>query len=435
MNQITGGADGSGDAAPTAGTAPLRLTTFAEARAAADERLQSIAPPTRSFAGRGIVVVASGRRYAPGGWVLVNLLRHLGCRLPIEVWYNGPADRNLLPVEALADLAARCVDAAEVALVHPHPRLHGWELKPYAVLHSDFEEVLLLDCDNVPVRDPSFLFDCELYQRFGALFWPDVAPRAAADDRRWEAFGVPYADLTRFESAQAVIHKHRCWKPLVLCDWYNQHSDFYYQYVYGDQETFQFAWLRCEQPFAQIPHPSAMSHGLIHQYGLDGTLLFQHRHEAKWTLVDNSRIPGFQLEDFCLDAIDELDRLQSTGPARRPPVPTVDGPWLHLQFLRRPRGTTVVRRVWSGGFADPSEAAAARRLADWLRWTPVAALAALTPYSLEAALASDLRDDLFAAPPGGVDEPAPPLPASRTACLLFDLMQKEQSKLAGLRPP
>ena len=45
--------------------------------------------PEGRFSGAGIVMCAGGRTYFTCAWVLVNLLRRLGCRLPIEVWYRG----------------------------------------------------------------------------------------------------------------------------------------------------------------------------------------------------------------------------------------------------------------------------------------------------------------------------------------------------------
>jgi hypothetical protein len=30
-----------------------------------------------------------------------------------------------------------------------------------------------LDSDNTPTKDPSFLFDTDIYKTYGALFWPD----------------------------------------------------------------------------------------------------------------------------------------------------------------------------------------------------------------------------------------------------------------------
>ena len=90
------------------------------------------------------------------------------------------------------------VDAFEVAKRHHVERLGGWELKPYAVMHSRFREVLLLDADNVPVRDPSFLFDRPEYRDTGALFWPDIV-RLSPDNEIWAISGLSYRDTPSVE--------------------------------------------------------------------------------------------------------------------------------------------------------------------------------------------------------------------------------------------
>jgi len=45
--------------------------------------------------------------------------------------------------------------------------LNGWELKVYAILHSRFRKVLLLDADDVPASDPGFFFDIPEVRRLG----------------------------------------------------------------------------------------------------------------------------------------------------------------------------------------------------------------------------------------------------------------------------
>ena len=57
----------------------------------------------------------------------------------------------------LAPHGLECVDGLAMRRVHPARRLGGWELKCYALLHSHFAEVLLLDADNCPARDPAEL--------------------------------------------------------------------------------------------------------------------------------------------------------------------------------------------------------------------------------------------------------------------------------------
>ncbi|MDV7402582.1 hypothetical protein RZS08_64770, partial [Arthrospira platensis SPKY1] len=100
-------------------------------------------------------------------------------------------------------------------------------LKPYAILHSHFREVLLLDADNVPVRDPSFLFATAPFQQTGALFWPDQGrdPRSATI---WRSCDLPVPCEPEFESGQLVVDKTRCAPALRLALWFNEQSDFYY---------------------------------------------------------------------------------------------------------------------------------------------------------------------------------------------------------------
>ncbi|MEI9896725.1 MAG: glycosyltransferase family 9 protein [Chthoniobacter sp.] len=45
--------------------------------------------PRRRFYGRGIVMCGGGEKYFPCIWVCLNILRKLGCGLPIELWHLG----------------------------------------------------------------------------------------------------------------------------------------------------------------------------------------------------------------------------------------------------------------------------------------------------------------------------------------------------------
>lgn len=47
----------------------------------------------------------------------------------------------------------------------------GWSLKPFAILESSFKEVLFLDSDICPAKDPGYLFDYEPYREKGSIFW------------------------------------------------------------------------------------------------------------------------------------------------------------------------------------------------------------------------------------------------------------------------
>lgn len=263
--------------------------------------------PEDRFDGRGVVIAAGGVKFQLGAWVVVNMLRDHGCKLPIEIWYLGPREYNAAWERLLQPLDVRCVDAYEVRKKVPHERLHGWELKPYAIQHSRFEEVLFLDADNCPIRDPSFLFDSQPYKDNGAVFWPDYG-RLGRDRLAWRVFGnIEYRNEPEFESGQIVLDKSRCWQCLELCHWYMQNSNnFFFRHVHGDKEVFHLAWRKLGQPYAM---PSRGIHSLdstMCQHDFDGERLFQHRNLAKWSVRGNRRIKGFKFEAECIGHVKQL---------------------------------------------------------------------------------------------------------------------------------
>lgn len=275
------------------------------ARKIAREFLESVPPyPNDRYSGRGIVICGGGR-YLPCAWVCIRMLRKLGCELPIELWQLRQSEISESLRSDLNDLGVRCVNAAEVRRQHPASHLSGWELKPYAILHSSFEQVLFLDADNVPLVNPEFLFEIPQFKDIGAVFWPDF--RNLQSDRAiWRICGVKWRDESEFESGQIVVDKRRCWRGLQLTMHLNENSEFYYQHVWGDKETFHMAWRILKQAYAMIPfRPESLS-GAMCQHDFSGRRIFQHRNSAKWTLNDNRQVEGFKREEECLGFLREL---------------------------------------------------------------------------------------------------------------------------------
>jgi alpha 1,2-mannosyltransferase len=55
--------------------------------------------------------------------------------------------------------------------------MFGQKIKAESIVASSFDEVLYLDSDNVPLRDPAYLFDSDLYagkNQHGVVFWSDL---------------------------------------------------------------------------------------------------------------------------------------------------------------------------------------------------------------------------------------------------------------------
>ena len=263
--------------------------------------------PAQRFAGRGIVICAGGEKYLPSAYVCVRMLRHLGCRLPVQLWHLGDAEMpaNFRRVFEKID-GVSLIDAHKQRETKPCRILNGWELKCYAIIHSPFHEVLLLDADNVPVVDPEYLFDLEPYRETGAIFWPDLG-RLPPEHAIWRICQIPYRDEPEFESGQIVVDKSRCWAALQVAMHLNEWSDFYYRFVHGDKETFHLAWRKLDQPYAMAPPLIEKNWTALYQHDFTGRRLFQHRSHCKWSLnADNLRVDDFHHHDQCISFLGEL---------------------------------------------------------------------------------------------------------------------------------
>jgi ADP-heptose:LPS heptosyltransferase len=261
------------------------------------------------YDGRGIVVCGGGAKYFLCAWVCINMLRRLGCSLPIQLWYLGRKEMDGRMKALLAPLGVECVDATKVRKKFPARILHGWELKPYALMHSPYREVLLLDADNVPVINPESLFTSPEFRDTGAIFWPDFIPGADKKGRAiWRSLGMRAPDEFEFESGQIVLDKQRCWQALYLSWWINDNSDFFYKHLHGDKETFHLAFRKLKTRYSLVPNPVTALPGVMCQHDFRGRRIFQHRNMDKWDLFFNTRIKGFRWEKECHAYISDLRR-------------------------------------------------------------------------------------------------------------------------------
>ncbi len=109
------------------------------------------------------------------------MIRAQGCKLPIEVW-TLRQDRNMDLIQryySKYDVIERIFDdyvkdKKFLAPIECGSGLKFFHLKTHAILHSSFLEVLYLEADNVPVKDPTYLFDHPIYRTNSAIFWPGM---------------------------------------------------------------------------------------------------------------------------------------------------------------------------------------------------------------------------------------------------------------------
>lgn len=280
---------------------------IADAKRTIDEYMEN-APAFNGhkYKGRGIVMVAGGTRYLPCAYVCVKMVRANGCSLPIEIWHLGAMELDATAAALFDGLGVEFVDCMDVLEKHPCRRVGGWEMNPYAIIHSQFREVFFLDADNIPLIDLEKAFEWDEYKHHGAVFWPDYG-RLHETRSIWKLLGIQWRDEAEFESGQILIDKRRCWRELQLTMCLNEHSDTYYAHVWGDKETYHMAWRYLDTPYAMVPTPIYKLKATMCQHDFSGKVILQHRNMDKFSITQrNSRIRGFQREDECFAYLAEL---------------------------------------------------------------------------------------------------------------------------------
>lgn len=264
---------------------------------------QSVGQLELSFE-RGIVMVIY-EKLLLGAYVSVRSLRQLGSTLPVEMWYKtSETDVN-------HPLLQRLVSEYGVYLREiTDPRATRFYTKLHAIFYSAFDQVLLLDADNFPVRDPNYLFDTPEFVDTGALFWPDFWKPGNTifniheDSFVWTVFGLDYVNMFEQESGQLVINRRRHVAALNVLMFYGfslprVHEEM--RLVWGDKDLFRFAWMKTESSFFMIPRPPGAA-GTKHadydlfcgvtmvQHDPSGKIVFLHRNTEKLVPANNRRV-------------------------------------------------------------------------------------------------------------------------------------------------
>lgn len=249
------------------------------------------------FSGRGAIIVAGGPYLEPA-LVLALRLREMGFNYPIQFWHLG-ADEvwpSTKPLLRQLDIETKdfqdFVDQATLAPIPANVGLRRFQLKPLALLHSNLKEILILDADNIPIRNPAYLFDSPEFQSTGALFWPDYWT-TSLQNPIWDVIGKAPVTEWEQESGQLLIDKERSWRALHLC--VHMNNEFYMRLVNGDKDSFRFAWKASQTPYHMISTwpstvgvlkepvagKSAICGHTMLQHDTTGSPLFVHHNQLK----------------------------------------------------------------------------------------------------------------------------------------------------------
>lgn len=217
--------------------------------------------------GKGIILCGGGDRLFGTGLAVIKALREYGNQLPIQWFYADEEEMTHEAIKLLETLGAECVN------LDLYPELkdvkkRGYQIKPIAIACSKFEEILFLDCDNMPLRDPAYLFELDEYKETGAVFWKDLWRYhcghifTGPDQRKHvhELFGIQEPEIGEheLESGQIMIDKSRHWRGVQLFLYMNLNWQLYYTLLYGDKDTYAIALKSCEEGLHIVKTPPAV---------------------------------------------------------------------------------------------------------------------------------------------------------------------------------
>lgn len=208
-------------------------TATRDAYRRAFNRLLNIPIPsgTRSDGRRGIVYLGEGR-YWHMLTLGVRMARHF-TNLPIQVWHDpllGPIDESAL--YGMENVEIIPIDAGKWWT----RKRGGWENKTTALLRSGFSEVLFLDADAYLVGDPNPIFDAAKLK--GIAYWRDFPSNESTIKWDWQP-AVNGVRVGPIQGGQIAFNLDVWLRGMILAHWMNQHSDYFYKYQYGDQDSWR----------------------------------------------------------------------------------------------------------------------------------------------------------------------------------------------------
>ena len=296
-----------------------RSVTRTTARLAIEHQVKVARRVRYEGAGRGIATMARGVDFVASAWVMIRLWRSLGCSLPVEVWVMEDRARLPLIEEAFAPFG---VEVRHLDLpVDPNAeRSSLFAAKPEVLVRSRFREVLWLDADSFPVRDPGFLFEDAAYLGTGAVFWPEPEGYVSTLPEAWRMFGVERdLETSEVQGGELLVNKARVSSALHLTRWCNQQYAVTYRVLSGDKDIYRLAFRKMETPYAMPPGRSVLRDGCLFQVGFDGLPLFQHRVSTKLKVGETMRaVRGFEHADVCQGFLNEFtERIAPRFTAKR----------------------------------------------------------------------------------------------------------------------
>lgn len=244
---------------------------------------------------KGLVITTGKKRFRYACHLILSLRHVVKSALPIQIAYAGEEDLPKVYRDFIVSIATD-VSIFDVTSVFDDRTLDlphgGWAIKAFAILGSTFEQVMLLDADDVFLQQPDVIFsEHPEYLKTGNLLFHDrLLWQGAFKERHawWEkelenttlsdtikqskVYMEGYAE--EGDSGVVVADKSRLgvFIGLLHIAWQNTRDvreGYTYRQGHGDKESWWFGFELTETPYSMEPHYAAIT-GHV-KIGQDGT--------------------------------------------------------------------------------------------------------------------------------------------------------------------
>lgn len=259
---------------------------------------------------KGVIICAGDSHFFSAILCVENLLKY-NKNIQIEWYYCGSELLSFQKSFILNKYAnnIRLIDCMTILPSwFPHKievkNIKGYMIKPFAIMMSQFREILLLDADITPLMNVEELFDNPDYIKYGNVFWADMTFSTPEVNKRmlpfgtniYEYFGIksPYDyGYELSESGQILINREKCWYQICMSYYLNYCSDVYYKLFFGDKDLYFLAFTFIERlkpeyrrvyfqnkykprPFTTNNEKFSFISGIIQLHPTNGLCLFIH---------------------------------------------------------------------------------------------------------------------------------------------------------------
>ncbi|OWZ18452.1 hypothetical protein PHMEG_0007447 [Phytophthora megakarya] len=223
----------------------------------------------RSVGRNKAIVLCMHDGVVPMGLSLVRELRCMGNHELIQVYHCFPDELStqsremLFAADSRLEIVDVCSDLVESGKLDEETAKHfrSWWIKPLALYHTDASEVMLLDVDDMFMRDPAVLRTTEGYKRTGTTFFYDrVLPSDHFFNHKMEN-NISYLEhvLHNFDyasigdSSVVLVDKTRSGQAMKALWWLITKERFQNEFSYGDKEAFWLSFELAKQEYFFSP--------------------------------------------------------------------------------------------------------------------------------------------------------------------------------------